>query len=101
MSTPAIITVAITGSQPSKAQNPAVPIHPAEQVESTHEAFEAGASLVHIHVRDPEGKSSSDISDVLSISPRTVQKHLERIYDKLGVETRSAAAAIAIRVIGR
>ena len=46
MSTPAIITVAITGSQPTKAQNPAVPIHPAEQVESTHEAYEAGASLV-------------------------------------------------------
>ena len=60
MSTPAIITVAITGSQPSKAQNPAVPISPAEQVESTHEAFEAGASLVHIHVRDDSGQSSSD-----------------------------------------
>jgi 3-keto-5-aminohexanoate cleavage enzyme len=61
MSHPAIITVAITGSQPSKAQNPAVPIFPPEQVESTHEAFEAGASLVHIHVRDEQGKSSSDI----------------------------------------
>lgn len=61
MTIPAIITVAITGSQPSKAQNPAVPIHPAEQVESTHEAYEAGASLVHIHVRDERGKSSSDI----------------------------------------
>jgi len=46
------------------------------------------------------GKSNSDISDVLNISPRTVQKHLERIYEKMGVETRSAAAAIAIRVIG-
>lgn len=45
------------------------------------------------------GKSSTDISDVLEISPRTVQKHLERIYEKLGVETRSAAAAIAIRAI--
>ena len=61
MTSPAIITVAITGSQPTKEQNPAVPIHPAEQVESTQEAFEAGASLVHIHVRDDEGKSSSDI----------------------------------------
>jgi len=60
MSTPAILTVAITGSQPTKAQNPAVPISPAEQVESTHEAFEAGASLVHIHVRDDSGQSSSD-----------------------------------------
>lgn len=45
------------------------------------------------------GKSSGDISDVLEISPRTVQKHLEHVYEKLGVETRSAAAAIAIRVI--
>ena len=62
MTSPAIITVAITGSQPTKDQNPAVPIHPAEQVESTQEAFEAGASLVHIHVRDDEGKSSSDIN---------------------------------------
>lgn len=47
------------------------------------------------------GKASSDISEVLEISPRTVQKHLERIYEKLGVETRSAAAAIAIRAIGQ
>lgn len=46
------------------------------------------------------GKSNADISDVLRISPRTVQKHLERIYEKLGVETRSAAAAIALRVTG-
>jgi uncharacterized protein (DUF849 family) len=61
MTSPAIITVAITGSQPTKEQNPAVPLQPAEQVESTHEAFEAGASLVHIHVRDEQGKSSSDI----------------------------------------
>lgn len=43
------------------------------------------------------GKSNADISEVLTISPRTVQKHLERIYEKLGVETRAAAAAIAIR----
>ncbi len=62
MSAPAILTVAITGSQPTKAQNPAVPIAPAEQIESTHEAYEAGASLAHIHVRDDEGHPSSDPS---------------------------------------
>ena len=45
------------------------------------------------------GKSSTDISEVLEISPRTVQKHLEHVYEKLGVETRSAAAAIAIKVV--
>lgn len=47
------------------------------------------------------GKSNSDISDVLRISPRTVQKHLEHIYEKIGVETRSSAAAVAIKIIGR
>lgn len=47
------------------------------------------------------GKSNGLISDVLSISPRTVQKHLERIYEKLGVETRAAAAAVAIKAIGK
>jgi len=56
---PAVISVAITGSLPQKAQNPAVPITPAEQIEATHEAFEAGAALVHIHVRDDDGKPSS------------------------------------------
>ena len=60
MSTPAIITVAITGSVPRKADNPALPVTPAEQIESTHQAFEAGASLVHIHVREKDESSSSD-----------------------------------------
>ena len=60
MSAPCIISVAITGSLPGKAQNPAVPISVAEQIESTHEAFEAGAALVHVHVRDDAGKPSSD-----------------------------------------
>lgn len=61
MTHPVIISVAITGSQPTKAQNPAVPIDPIEQIESTQEAYEAGASLVHIHVRDEGGRPSSDV----------------------------------------
>ena len=44
---PCIICVAITGSLPTKDNNPAVPITITEQIESTHEAFEAGASIVH------------------------------------------------------
>lgn len=55
-----IICVAITGSLPTKANNPAVPISIAEQVESTQEAFEAGATIVHAHVRDDEGRPTSD-----------------------------------------
>ena len=58
--TPCIITVAITGSLPKKANNPAVPITIAEQVESTQEAFEAGATLAHLHVRNDDQTSSSD-----------------------------------------
>jgi len=57
---PVVIAVAITGSVPRKADNPAVPVTPAEQIESTHAAFEAGASLVHIHVRNPDETPSSD-----------------------------------------
>src|SRR5467141_776804 len=60
MATPVIITVAITGALPRKKDNPAVPVTPAEQVESTHEAFEAGASLVHVHVRNPDESPGSD-----------------------------------------
>lgn len=57
---PVVIAVAITGSVPRKKDNPAVPVTPSEQVESTQQAFEAGASLVHIHVRNPDESSSSD-----------------------------------------
>ena len=60
MSTPCIITVAITGSLPQKSDNPAVPITIAEQIESTHAAFEAGATLAHCHVRNDDGTTSSD-----------------------------------------
>lgn len=60
MAEPCIITVAITGSVPRKRDNPAVPITVPEQVESTHAAFEAGAALVHVHVRNDDETPSSD-----------------------------------------
>jgi uncharacterized protein (DUF849 family) len=60
MTTPCIITVAITGSVPTKKDNPAVPITVPEQIESTHSAYEAGAALVHVHVRNDDGTTSSD-----------------------------------------
>jgi 3-keto-5-aminohexanoate cleavage enzyme len=60
MTKPCIICVAITGSVPQKAHNPAVPITIEEQVESTHEAFEAGASIAHCHVRMEDGTPTSD-----------------------------------------
>jgi DNA-binding CsgD family transcriptional regulator len=42
------------------------------------------------------GKSNRDIADILNISPRTVNKHLEQIFTKLGVENRASAAALAV-----
>ena len=60
MTKPCIICVAITGSVPRKSDNPAVPISVAEQVESTQEAFEAGAAIAHCHVRADDGTPSSD-----------------------------------------
>ncbi|MGA2793904.1 MAG: 3-keto-5-aminohexanoate cleavage protein [Roseiarcus sp.] len=57
---PVVLAVAITGSVARTSDNPALPVTPAEQVESTRQAFEAGASLVHIHARNPDESSSSD-----------------------------------------
>lgn len=74
MSEPCIITAAITGALPKKKDNPAVPVTPAEQIESTHEAFEAGASLVHIHVRDENEDPSSD-PDLFGQVQEGVTKH--------------------------
>ena len=46
------------------------------------------------------GKSNRDIADILTLSPRTVNKHLEQIFTKLGVENRTSAAALAVRTLG-
>lgn len=72
--TPCIITVAITGSVPRKKDTPAVPVTVAEQVESTHEAFEAGATLAHIHVRNDDESSSSD-PDRFAAVQEGIRKH--------------------------
>ena len=58
--TPVIITVAITGSLPRKQNNPAVPVTVSEQIESTHAAFEAGACIAHLHVRNADQTPTSD-----------------------------------------
>ena len=57
---PVIITVAITGAIPRKKDCPGLPVVPSEQIEETHKAYDAGASLVHIHVRNPDESPSSN-----------------------------------------
>jgi uncharacterized protein (DUF849 family) len=60
MTNPCILCVAITGSVPRKENNPAVPISIEEQIESTQESFEAGATIAHCHVRLPDGTPTSN-----------------------------------------
>ena len=78
MTAAAIITVAITGAIPRKADTPAVPVTPSEQIESTHEAFEAGASVAHIHVRNPDESPSSD-PDLFAQVQEGIVKHCPKM----------------------
>lgn len=88
MPTPCIITVAITGSLPGKKDNPAVPISVEEQIESTHEAFEAGATLVHLHVRDDAGKPTSDPQRFARVL-EGIRKHCPGMITQLSTGGRS------------
>ncbi|HMM08700.1 MAG TPA: 3-keto-5-aminohexanoate cleavage protein [Paracoccus solventivorans] len=87
---PCIICVAITGSLPTKADNPAVPITVAEQIESTHEAFEAGASIAHCHVRDDQGRPTSD-PDRFAALKEGLEKHCPGMIVQLSTGGRSGA----------
>ena len=90
MTTPCIICVAITGSLPTKADNPAVPITIAEQVESTHAAFDAGATIMHAHVRDDEGKPTSDPERFARLK-EGVENHCPGMIVQLSTGGRSGA----------
>ena len=91
MTDPCIITVAITGSVPKKADNPAVPISVPEQIESTHEAFEAGATIVHVHVRDEEERPSSDPGKFAAFQ-EGVRKHCPGMIVQFSTGGRGRAA---------
>jgi 3-keto-5-aminohexanoate cleavage enzyme len=85
---PCIITVAITGSVPTKADNPAVPVTIAEQVESTQAAFEAGAVLAHCHVRDEAGRPTSD-ADRFARLMEGIRRHCPGMIVQLSTGGRS------------
>ncbi|MEL7180872.1 MAG: 3-keto-5-aminohexanoate cleavage protein [Pseudomonadota bacterium] len=87
---PCIICVAITGSVPRKADNPAVPISVTEQIESTHAAFEAGAAIVHAHVRDDDESPSSD-PDRFARLQEGVMRHCPGMIIQFSTGGRSGA----------
>ncbi len=90
MTNPCIIAVAITGSVPTKANNPAVPITVAEQIESTQAAFEAGAAIAHCHVRNDDGTPSSD-PDKFAALKEGLEKHCPGMIIQLSTGGRSGA----------
>jgi uncharacterized protein (DUF849 family) len=90
MTTPCIICVAITGSLPTKANNPAVPITVTEQIESTHEAFEAGASICHAHVRNDDQTPTSDPEKFARLK-EGLEKHCPGMIVQFSTGGRSGA----------
>ena len=87
---PCIICVAITGSVPRKEDNPAVPITVTEQIESTHAAFEAGASIAHCHVRNDDQTPSSD-PEKFSLLKDGIEKNCPGMIVQLSTGGRSGA----------
>lgn len=90
MTQPCIICVAITGSVPTKADNPAVPVTVDEQIDSTHAAFEAGAAIAHCHVRDDAGLPCSD-PDRFERLGEGIRKHCPGMIVQFSTGGRSGA----------
>lgn len=90
MSKPCIICVAITGSLPRKENNPAVPITIAEQIESTQEAFEAGATIAHCHVRNEDQTPTSN-PEKFGLLLDGLRKHCPGMIVQLSTGGRSGA----------
>ncbi|MEW9921616.1 3-keto-5-aminohexanoate cleavage protein [Marimonas sp. MJW-29] len=90
MTTPCILCVAITGSVPTKAANPAVPISVEEQIESTHEAYEAGAAICHAHVRNTDETPSSDPEKFAALQ-EGLKKHCPDMIIQFSTGGRSGA----------
>ena len=90
MTNPCIICVAITGSVPRKEDNPAVPTTISEQVESTHEAYEAGASIVHAHVRMEDQTPTADPERFARLK-EALEKHCPGMILQFSTGGRSGA----------
>jgi DNA-binding response OmpR family regulator len=70
-----------------------------QQAESLQQQLALTAREAEVLLWVSRGKSNRDMSEILGISHRTVNKHLEQVFEKLGVENRAAAAARAVRVL--
>lgn len=89
---PCILCCAITGSVPKKSDNPAVPTTVSEQIESSHAAVEAGASIIHAHVRNDDETPSSD-PDRFAALKEGLEKHCPGVIVQFSTGGRSGAGA--------
>lgn len=90
MTKPCIICVAITGSVPRKSDNPALPVTISEQIESTQEAFEAGAAIAHAHVRNADETPTSDPEKFARLK-EGLEKHCPGMIVQFSTGGRSGA----------
>ncbi|WP_270731550.1 3-keto-5-aminohexanoate cleavage protein [Shimia sp. Alg240-R146] len=90
MNKPCILCCAITGSVPTKADNPAVPTTISEQIESSHAAVEAGASIIHAHVRNDDETPSSD-PEKFALLKEGLEKHCPGVIIQFSTGGRSGA----------
>lgn len=74
---------------------------PAQDVQTLKQQFAVTGREADVLLWIANGKTNREIGQILEMSPRTVNKHLEQIFKKLGVENRTSAAAIAIRCMSR
>ena len=74
MKTKTIITAALTGVLTTREQSPAIPYTPAEIAEEARRSVEAGASIVHIHARQPDGRPAFDVATYAQIDAELRQR---------------------------
>jgi DNA-binding response OmpR family regulator/DNA-binding CsgD family transcriptional regulator len=77
------------------------PHKPADDTHALKEQFGVTGREADVLLWIANGKTNREIGQILEMSPRTVNKHLEQIFRKLGVENRTSAAAIAIKCLAK
>ena len=77
------------------------PHKPADDTQSLKHQFSVTGREADVLLWIANGKTNREIGQILEMSPRTVNKHLEQIFKKLGVENRTSAAAVAIRCLDK
>ena len=88
-----VITAALTGAATMKAQNPAVPYTPEEFAEESYRCWQEGASIVHIHVRDPETGMSTENMDLIRPTVEAIKERCPELIINMSTAIRPMLTA--------